>query len=260
MPFPFECLNCKHALALWHALCPTCGHPDKIVARALSVPVRRTRSTPRLSDISASDVDRLVTKIDSLDEVSGGGLVVGASTFLAGSPGAGKSTLALQAACHIAVTHNTIYFSGEEDLARLRVRADRLRLPITQLRVSRLTRADQIIALTKYERARLIVVDSLQSITRPDLRNRAGSPTQLVACAASLTHAAQQLRCTVLLIGHVNKEDDLAGPRTLEHDVDVMLHFTAKEESSERILYASKNRFGPSFIRYTLTMQGHGGF
>jgi DNA repair protein RadA/Sms len=251
----FICSHCSYCLPVWRVYCPRCGS-SKLVALTAKSEGRRVEAAPvtALGAIGTAAPRRLSTGLLAFDQVLGGGLVRGALTLLAGSPGAGKSRLALQSAAYIASSVKTLYIAGEETAERLAQRAEELEL--ADAGAINVTRYCELVALSRIvraERPALIVADSLQVLHSTRLRSRVGSPSQLVMAARTLRHWAQSLGACVLLIAHVSREDTVAGPRTIEHDVDVVLSFRVAS-GGVRLLIATKNRFGPAMQLQRMTM------
>lgn len=259
----FRCSLCTHDSPRWYARCPHCGEPDALdfiapAAQPAVVDASRPEDFDALGDVEAAATRFVPSGFANLDAILGGGFAVGGCYLLAGSPGAGKSTLALQIAATVSHARRVIYLSGEEPKDRLKLRARRLGHERAPLIVTELTDLAGFARAVRALHPLLIVVDSLNTLSVPGVRSRPGSPTQLVACAIRLTELAQSYECAILGIGHVTKTNSLSGPRSVEHHIDAMLHFHARGESANRVLVASKNRFGPSHIpaRFTMTETG----
>jgi DNA repair protein RadA/Sms len=194
-----------------------------------------------IETIAHTTIDRLPTGLEEFDRVLGGGFVAGSFILLSGEPGIGKSTLALQVA---ALVPNTIYFSGEESIEQVALRAKRLGLTHTTLRIANTSDVQSIVATIHKERAPLIIVDSIQTMTSPEATGEAGNPTQIRACTVQLLSAAKATGTAILMIGHVTKDGSVAGPKTLEHLVDTVLYFEGDPHRDLRLVRAVKNRFG----------------
>ena len=250
----YVCQACGGSSSKWLGKCPDCGAWNSLiestVTEAAGAGKNRFQSlaapqpVANLSDIEAKDFARLPTTLDELDRVLGGGLVDGGVVLIGGDPGIGKSTLLLQA-LHIISLHNpTLYVSGEESGAQIAMRARRLGLDQTQVRVLAEISLERIVATVQGERPRVCVIDSIQTIYTEALTSAPGSVAQVRECAAHLTRLAKATGVTVILVGHVTKEGALAGPRVLEHMVDTVLYFEGDTHSSFRLVRAIKNRFG----------------
>ena len=254
------CSTCGHSCARWHGQCPGCDAWNTLVeehspaqpasgsrprggVRAGVAPGRPVR----LADVSTARVPRLRTTIGELDRVLGGGLVPGSMVLLGGSPGIGKSTLTNMALGNLAAAgHRTLYVSGEESAAQIRLRAERLTAGGGALEVPVLaeTDLDTILATLRAERPEVCVVDSVQTMHAADLSGAPGSVGQVREVAGRIMQVAKADDIAVLLVGHVTKEGALAGPRVLEHLVDCVLQFEGERERTYRTLRALKNRFG----------------
>jgi DNA repair protein RadA/Sms len=260
----FTCSACGDEAAKWHGRCPGCGEWNTLVEeqRAPAAP-RRAAAGPaarpvRLADVRAERVARLSTGIGELDRVLGGGLVPGSIVLLGGSPGIGKSTLTSMALGNLAgARRRTLYVSGEESAAQIRLRAERL--PGAALEVPVLAETDlaTVLATLEAERPEVCVVDSVQTLHCADLTGAAGSVGQVREVADRITRLAKAGGTAVLLVGHVTKEGALAGPRVLEHLVDCVLQFEGERERTYRTLRALKNRFGSTSEAGVFEMSPH---
>ncbi|MEA2139783.1 MAG: hypothetical protein QOG56_2933, partial [Solirubrobacteraceae bacterium] len=256
------CSACGHSCARWHGQCPGCEAWNTLVEERAPAPSggggSRARGGAgsgvapgrpvRLGDVSTARVPRLQTAIGELDRVLGGGLVPGSLVLLGGSPGIGKSTLTNMALGNLAAAgRRTLYVSGEESAAQIRLRAERL-TPATggALEVPVLTETDldTVLATLRCERPEVCVIDSVQTLHCADLSGAPGSVGQVREVAGRIMQVAKADDVAVLLVGHVTKEGSLAGPRVLEHLVDCVLQFEGERERTYRTLRALKNRFG----------------
>ena len=259
------CSQCGHSSVRWHGQCPGCNEWNTLVeerapatgaaggrafGRAGSGPVANVRAgrPTRLADVSTERVPRLLTGIGELDRVLGGGLVPGSLVLLGGSPGIGKSTLTNMAMGNLAAAgRRTLYVSGEESAAQIRLRAERLivaTIGALEVPVLAETDLDTILATLRAERPEVVVIDSVQTMHAADLSGAPGSVGQVRETAARIMSVAKADGIAVLLVGHVTKEGSLAGPRVLEHLVDCVLQFEGERERTYRTLRALKNRFG----------------
>lgn len=248
----YVCGDCGATSPKWQGQCPGCGawnsltetviEPAKPGGRyeALSV----TSSVQTLADVQAEEAPRTPTGIEELDRVLGGGLVHGAVVLIGGDPGIGKSTLLLQALATIGLSRKVLYVTGEESAAQVALRASRLAVDASAVRLLAEIRLDQIIATLKHEAPDVAVIDSIQTVYADALNSAPGSVAQVRECAAQLTRVAKQTGITIVMVGHVTKEGALAGPRVLEHIVDSVLYFEGDTHSSFRMIRAIKNRFG----------------
>jgi DNA repair protein RadA/Sms len=257
------CSACAHIEPRWMGQCPGCGEWNTLVeerapaasARAggagANGAARRAAGAPTpvaLRDVKAVTHSRLSTGIGELDRVLGGGLVPGSLVLLGGSPGIGKSTLTGMAMGNLAgAQHTTLYVSGEESAAQIRLRAERLehaQCRALDVPVLAETDLDAVLATIEAHRPAVTVIDSVQTLHAPDLTGAPGSVGQVREVAARLMRVAKTVGTTVILVGHVTKEGSIAGPRVLEHLVDCVLQFEGERERTYRTLRALKNRFG----------------
>jgi DNA repair protein RadA/Sms len=255
------CTGCGHTEARWHGQCPGCGEWNTLVeerapaarpgaAKSGSGAARRAAAPVpvALRDVRAEALTRLSTGIGELDRVLGGGLVPGSLVLLGGSPGIGKSTLTGMAMGNVAgAGRQTLYVSGEESAAQIRLRAERLEhgdCRALDVPVLAETDLDAVLATVEVQRPDVCVIDSVQTLHAPDLTGAPGSVGQVREVAARLMRAAKAAGTTVILVGHVTKEGSIAGPRVLEHLVDCVLQFEGERERTYRTLRALKNRFG----------------
>jgi DNA repair protein RadA/Sms len=257
------CSECGHAEARWHGQCPGCGEWNTLVeerapaatsGRGGGAAARRgggaglAPAPVALRDVKATAVARLSTGIGELDRVLGGGLVPGSLVLLGGSPGIGKSTLTGMAMGNLTgAGRSTIYVSGEESAAQIRLRHERLeqaRCRALDVPVLAETDLDAVLATIEHHRPEVCVIDSVQTLHCADLTGAPGSVGQVREVAARLMRTAKAAHTTVVLVGHVTKEGSIAGPRVLEHLVDCVLQFEGERERTYRTLRALKNRFG----------------
>lgn len=196
--------------------------------------------------VDAAEARARPTGLDELDRVLGGGLVPGAVLLLAGEPGVGKSTLLLEAGALAATEGPVLYITGEESAAQVRLRADRIGAVHENLYLAAETDLDAIITHVASVQPRLLIIDSVQTIAAADVDGVPGGVTQVREVASALTAAAKDRAMATILVGHVTKDGSVAGPRTLEHLVDVVLHFEGDRHSRLRMVRAVKNRYGPT--------------
>jgi len=212
-----------------------------------------------LDQVSAHEGERLQTGIAELDRVLGGGVVPGSLILLAGEPGIGKSTLALQVAGRLGQQERpALYVSGEESAAQIRLRASRLECVSPRIRVLADPDLPTVLGAIERDRPRLVVVDSMQTIFDPALPGSPGGTTQVKEAAVQLLFLANQTGIPVLINGHVTKEKTVAGPKALEHTVDVVLYLEGERDGAHRLLRSHKNRFGPSDELGIFEMGDHG--
>ncbi len=249
----FVCSACGTESAKWHGQCPGCGAWNTLAEEARARAKGggrgggggRAVKPVRLAEVQAPRHARLKTGIGELDRILGGGLVPGSLVLIGGSPGIGKSTLTSMALGNLqAAGRRTLYVSGEESAAQIRLRAERLPGGALDVPVLAETDLDTVLATLDAERPEVCVVDSVQTLHAADLTGAAGSVGQVREVADRITRLAKARGIAVLLVGHVTKEGSLAGPRVLEHLVDCVLQFEGERERTYRTLRALKNRFG----------------
>jgi len=244
----FVCADCGAETLKWQGQCPQCSAWNSLEQRSVARrPVAPPGSAPPaagLAELAADDVVRLGTGMAELDTVLGGGLIPGSVTLLGGEPGIGKSTLLLQLANHVAASTPTLYLSAEESAAQIGVRARRLGVAGSNLRVVADTDLDAVLARVRDERMKLLIVDSIQTVQLASVGTAAGAVTQLRECTAQLVRFAKAEEVSIVIVGHVTKDGAIAGPRALEHLVDTVLYFESDASSRFRNVRATKNRFG----------------
>lgn len=248
----YRCSACGATHPRWSGRCEDCGAWNTLVEEA--VPDRGNRrprpekDLPRpvaLADIREEELERYPTGSREFDRVLGGGLVPGSIVLLGGDPGIGKSTLLLQVAAHLARTVPTLYVSGEESLAQIALRARRLAtIPPAGFGLVAETSLETVLGVLDRERPRVVVIDSIQTVSSDLVESAPGSVSQLRECTAALVRWGKRHGATVLVVGHVTKEGTIAGPRVLEHLVDAVLYFESETSSRYRMVRAVKNRFG----------------
>lgn len=247
------CTECGNDSPKWEGRCPVCGAWNSMVEEkvkstrqgATKSPLGRTpESVPRkVSEIETVAEPRIHMPSEELNRVLGGGLVPGSMVLIGGEPGIGKSTLVLQNILAIK-SRRMLYVSGEESAMQIKLRADRLGRMSDNCYVVTETSLESIFAHIEKVQPELLIVDSIQTIASDDIESSAGSVSQVRECAARLLRYAKQTGVPVMLIGHINKEGSLAGPKVLEHIVDAVLQFEGERQYMYRILRAIKNRFG----------------
>jgi DNA repair protein RadA/Sms len=247
----FVCAECGATAPKWQGQCPGCGAWNTLEPGRITTPGKPSRSAAvmtspvrRLDEVEAADVARMGTGLAELDRALGGGLVPGSVVLLGGDPGIGKSTLLLQAAARIADGQETLYVSGEESLEQVGLRARRLGVELGRVRALATTRVEEALAAAESVRPACMIVDSIQTMATDLVPSAPGSPNQLRTSANLLVRLAKESGTAVILVGHVTKEGQIAGPRLLEHMVDVVLYFESELGSRYRVLRAVKNRFG----------------
>jgi DNA repair protein RadA/Sms len=249
-----RCSECGYATAKWVGRCPECqawGSVAEIGApaaalRAVSAGPVSAPARP-ITEIELAGARALPTGIDEFDRVLGGGLVPGAVLLVAGEPGVGKSTLLLEVAHRVAAAGGpALVVSGEESAAQVRLRAERIGALHERLYLAAETELSAVLAHIETVSPTLLVLDSVQTVRSPAADGTDGGSTQVRAVASALTAVAKSRGMTTILVGHVTKDGAIAGPRTLEHLVDVVISFDGERHSTLRLVRATKNRFGPA--------------
>jgi len=250
----FRCAECGWRSAKWSGRCGECqawGTVAELAAPAMARSRLGLPATPAAPAIPITEVDAGAasarpTGLDELDRVLGGGLVPGAVVLLAGEPGVGKSTLLLEAGALASETGTVLYVTGEESAAQVRLRADRIGAVGSRLFLAAETELSAVLAQVDAVQPQLLIVDSVQTITAPGVEGTPGGVTQIREVTAALMAVAKQRSLTTVLVGHVTKDGSIAGPRALEHVVDVVLQFDGDRHAQLRMVRALKNRFGPT--------------
>ena len=259
------CNECGADSPKWVGRCPACGAwnsmvEERVSARSSKSPAlsRRTMSRPqRVSDIEIVNEARIRMPSQELNRVLGGGLVAGSLVLIGGEPGIGKSTLVLQNILSIR-SKRILYISGEESASQLKMRADRIGRVCDNVLIACETSLDAIMQHIKDTEPEIVIVDSIQTIASDDIESSAGSVSQVRECSAQLLKYAKESGVPVILIGHINKEGSIAGPKVLEHIVDAVLQFEGDHHYMYRILRAIKNRFGSTSELGIYEMCQHG--
>ena len=249
----YICQSCGYQSSKWLGRCPECEQWSSFVEERTSMKAHRHRgggekSTARpvaITEVSADEGERLPTGIEELDRVLGGGALPGMVILVGGDPGIGKSTLLLQVAGYISRSgHPVLYVSGEESAKQTRLRADRISALSEHLLILPDTSVERILEHVEQLRPRLVVVDSVQTLSSEQLQSGAGSISQVRDVTARIVEMAKTAGIATFLVGHVTKDGALAGPKVLEHMVDCVLYFEGEASHAFRILRAVKNRFG----------------
>src|SRR5580698_1523703 len=265
----FLCTACEGQTAKWVGQCPSCGEWNSLVRRdvgRMPGPARAAASSrtatgllPQALGAPSPDATvRVSSGLSELDRALGGGLLAGSVTLLGGDPGIGKSTLLLQAAAAVGLGAPVLYASGEESVAQISLRAQRLQLRPAGVSVVAESDLAAILEHATTHRAGLLVVDSIQTLSSGEVAASAGAVSQLRECTATLVRFAKATATAVIIIGHVTKEGAIAGPRVLEHLVDTVLYFESEAGSRFRIVRAAKNRFGAAHELGFFAMTGAG--
>ena len=256
----FVCTECGSESSKWQGQCPDChawntfkeitlgsSHPHMAPisgADGRSGFAGSLTAIQKLSEVSVEEAPRFGSGSSEFDRVLGGGFVRGSSVLIGGHPGAGKSTVLLQTLCHVASTMKALYVSGEESLQQIAARAQRLGLATDQLLMLAETSAEKIVQVAEQERPGIIVIDSIQVMYMEGVDSAPGGVAQVRESAAFLTRFAKQTGTVLLIVGHVTKDNSLAGPMTLSHIIDTQLMLGNTDDSRFRIMRATKNRFG----------------
>jgi len=258
----YACTECGYASGRWFGKCPGCSAFGTLLEE--SVPQARSagaKAPPkpllRLVDVSAEEAERISTGVDELDRVLGGGLVPASLVLVGGEPGVGKSTLLLTALQAMSVTHRTLLITGEESIAQVKLRAERLG-GAANVEVLAETELDVVCETLQAERPDVCVIDSIQTLYAPELGSAPGSVGQVREAAGRLLRVAKEAGVATILVGHVTKDGTVAGPRVLEHLVDCVLQFEGDRYHAHRILRATKNRFGSTNELGVFEMTGAG--
>ena len=249
----FYCTSCGNETAKWAGKCPACGAWNTLVehiekpsqpGRAKSAPVGVSRTPQRLVDITSDDEIRFSTGMGELDRVLGGGAVAGSLVLVGGAPGIGKSTLLLQICKSLCSGRTVLYVSGEESERQLKMRAHRIGTQPEDLYILSETRLSDILESTTSIKPDILIIDSVQTLYREENDSAPGSVSQVKDCTMALMQLSKAEGITVFVVGHINKDGAIAGPKVLEHMVDCVLYFEGDPNSSYRLLRAAKNRFG----------------
>lgn len=256
----FVCSNCGETTPRWMGRCPSCGEwntmtEDVVMTQSKSAASRAVQAAKplgitrlvaeRLSDISTDEEkSRIITGITELDRVLGGGIVIGSVVLLGGEPGAGKSTLLLQICGAISHQYQVLYVTGEESTRQIKLRANRLQVNQENISLVAETEIDEICGLIEKMRPDLVVIDSIQTMHCGDVSSSAGSVSQVKECSARLLAVAKSCEIPTFIVGHVNKDGAIAGPKVMEHIVDTVLYFEGDKTLPYRVLRGVKNRYG----------------
>ncbi len=245
----YVCSECGGQFPKWSGKCPLCGEWNTIaeeivtVQRAGASAVRRAEITT-MDGIDTGAETRYLTGIGELDRVLGGGIVPGGLMLIGGDPGIGKSTLLLQICGHLSEKFRILYVSGEESARQIKLRAERLSVGGENLLLLCETDMDAILEAIRAEKPDVVIVDSIQTVSLSEVASSPGSVTQVRECASALMREAKQNDIPIFVVGHVNKDGAIAGPKVMEHIVDCVLYFEGDPHSNYRMLRCAKNRYG----------------
>lgn len=249
----FVCQECGYDSPKWTGKCHGCGAWNTMTEETAKADIKHGLSsafstkpqTPQLlSEISLAKAPRFSAGSAELDRVLGGGIIPGSLVLIVGDPGVGKSSLNLRVCSYVSKTKKVLYITGEESLQQIRMRAERINSMSDTMKVLSETDMERINIHVENEKPDLLIIDSIQTIFRPDVQSAPGSVSQVRECAVELLRIAKGSGIAVFIIGHVTKDGTLAGPRVLEHIVDTVLYFEGERNAQFRILRAVKNRFG----------------
>lgn len=247
----YICSACGHESAKWYGCCPSCNEWNTM-EEDLRTPQQQKNSktvsksvfAQTINEIDTDDEIRFKTGMSELDRVLGGGIVKGSLVLLSGDPGIGKSTILLQICEYLGKNLKILYVSGEESARQIKLRANRLRVSTENLLIMTQTDVESIIEYIKSSKPDLVIVDSIQTMSVSEISSSPGSVTQVRESTNLFMYCAKSLGIPTILVGHVNKDGNIAGPKVLEHIVDCVLYFEGERHLSYRILRAVKNRFG----------------
>lgn len=262
----FVCTNCGSTTSKWYGRCPSCGEWNTLEENTVETGKKGTKSnshpgsvlTIPLSDVEGVEEIRYTTGIGELDRVLGGGIVKGSVVLLGGEPGSGKSTLLLQLCGHVCETASVLYISGEESARQIKLRADRLGVNSENLLIANETDVGKIGNLIQADKPDLCIIDSIQTMEIEGVTSSAGSIVQVRECASALTRIAKSLGIPIFIVGHVNKDGAIAGPKVMEHIVDTVMYIEGDRYLALRILRCVKNRFGSTNEIGIFDMTGKG--
>lgn len=262
----FFCTECGSESPRWSGRCTVCGAWNSMVEQAAERPSKNSKMSrvkapvkvSRITDMQADEEIRFSTGMGELDRVLGGGAVKGSLVLVGGAPGIGKSTLMLQICQQLGKFAKVLYVSGEESTRQLKLRAERLRVDSENLFVLSETRLGDVLECVQQEQPDILIVDSIQTLYNEELDSPAGGVGQVKDCTMALMQLAKGQGVTVFVIGHVNKEGSIAGPKVLEHMVDCVLYFEGESAGPFRCLRAAKNRFGSTNEIGVFEMSEHG--
>lgn len=244
----YACTECGAEYPKWSGRCPNCGAwntlEEQIQSRVSTTTRINASSVQSLANIVPNDRQRYCTGMKELDRVLGGGIVRGGLMLIGGDPGIGKSTLLLQICEHLGTQHRVLYISGEESEGQLKLRADRLGVHSSNLFILCENDMDTALSAMQQEKPDIVIIDSIQTMSLAEVASAAGSVTQVRECTASIMRVAKRLDIPVFIVGHVNKDGAIAGPKVMEHIVDCVLYFEGDRHSNYRLLRCVKNRYG----------------
>ena len=262
----YVCSECGYESPKWYGKCPGCGEwntlneelPIASVKQNLNNSMTSVNQIMALNDIVGDEKERISTGIKEFDRVLGGGIVIGSLVLISGDPGIGKSTILLQICQHLGQSKKVLYVSGEESANQIKLRANRLGVTTDNLYILPQTNVATIVECIKEEKPDIVIIDSIQTMVYEEINSSAGSVTQVRECTNIFMHTAKGLGIPIFVVGHVNKDGAIAGPKVLEHIVDTVLYFEGERNYSYRILRGAKNRFGSTNEIGVFEMTGDG--
>ena len=249
----FFCTSCGNETPKWMGRCPGCGafntleeHIEKPIApgKAKSAPVGLSRKAQKITQLDMEGEIRFSTGMGELDRVLGGGAVAGSLVLVGGAPGIGKSTLLLQICNSLCSGRRVLYISGEESERQLKLRAQRLNVAPEELLILSETRLSDVVEAVEEAKPDILIVDSIQTLYNEENDSSPGSVSQVKDCTMTMMQLSKSQGITVFVVGHINKDGNIAGPKVLEHMVDCVLYFEGDPNTSYRLLRSAKNRFG----------------
>ena len=264
----YVCSECGFESAKWYGKCPECGEWNTMAEELATVSsgkgngikksVSSVQRVMRLNEITGDVEKRVSTGIKEFDRVLGGGIVIGSLVLISGDPGIGKSTILLQICEHLGKDKFVLYVSGEESANQIKLRANRLGVFTENLAILAQTDVGTIVETIRTEKPDIVIIDSIQTMIYDECSSSAGSVTQVRECTNIFMHTAKSFGIPIFVVGHVNKDGAIAGPKVLEHIVDTVLYFEGERNYSYRILRGVKNRFGSTNEIGVFEMQQNG--
>lgn len=260
----YVCSECGYQSPKWLGKCPSCNQwntMEEEIENTSSKPLSKSSSVSKvmaLDEITTDVEKRISTGINEFDRVLGGGIVYGSLILLSGDPGIGKSTILLQICQYLGKNSKVLYVSGEESANQIKMRANRLNVTTDNLYILTQTDVSEIVEAVKSNKPDIVIIDSIQTMVYEEIGSSAGSVTQVRECTNIFMHTAKGLGIPIIIVGHVNKDGAIAGPKVLEHIVDTVLYFEGEKNYSYRILRGVKNRFGSTNEIGVFEMTGEG--
>ncbi len=262
----YICSECGYESPKWFGKCPGCNQwntmneelPNSTPLSSVSKGNSAVTQVMQLNEIKEDVEKRITTGNKEFDRVLGGGIVIGSLVLISGDPGIGKSTILLQICQHLGKNHKVLYVSGEESANQIKMRANRLKIDTDKLFLLTQTDVSVIVETIRIEKPDIVIIDSIQTMVYEEISSSAGSVTQVRECTNIFMHTAKGMGIPIIVVGHVNKDGAIAGPKVLEHIVDTVLYFEGEKNYSYRILRGVKNRFGSTNEIGVFEMTGSG--